>query len=59
VAVFWAIAPCGLASEVLAASVIRAMMMKAASASETSENFYQTTRRNISEDVFILAAVRT
>jgi hypothetical protein len=36
-------------SEVIAASIIRAMsrpMMEAASTSETSENFYQTTRRD-------------
>jgi hypothetical protein len=37
-------------SEVLAASIIRAMMMEAASISETSVNFYQTTQRNIPED---------
>jgi hypothetical protein len=35
-------------------------MMEAASTSETSVNFYQTTRRNISgEVIFILAAVIT
>jgi hypothetical protein len=33
----------------LAATIIRAMM-KAASTSETSVNFYQTARRNIPED---------
>jgi hypothetical protein len=33
----------------LAASII-ALMMEAASTSETSVNFYQTTRRSISED---------
>jgi hypothetical protein len=37
-------------SEVLAASVIIALMMKAASATETSVNFYQTAWRNIPED---------
>jgi hypothetical protein len=37
-------------SEVLAASIIRVMIMGAASTSETSVNFYQTTRRNIPED---------
>jgi hypothetical protein len=40
-------------SEILAASIIRALsalMMEAASTSETSTNFYQTTRRNNSED---------
>jgi hypothetical protein len=38
-------------SKVLAASIIRAIifLMEAASISETSVNFYQTTRRNISE----------
>jgi hypothetical protein len=37
---------------VLAASTIRVitLMMEAASTSETSVNFYQTTRRNIPED---------
>jgi hypothetical protein len=37
---------------VLAASIIRAitLMMEAAGTSETSLNFYQTTRRNIPED---------
>jgi hypothetical protein len=35
--------------EVLAASII-VLMMEAASISETSVNFCQTTRRNISED---------
>jgi hypothetical protein len=43
-AVFWAIA----------------LMMEASSTSETSVNFYQTTRRNNPEEaIFILAAVRT
>jgi hypothetical protein len=36
-------------SETFAASIIRAMM-EAASTSETSVNFYQTTRRNNPED---------
>jgi hypothetical protein len=42
---------------VLAASIIRAIiaMMDAASTSETSVNFYQTTRRNNPEDsIFII-----
>jgi hypothetical protein len=34
-------------------------MMKVASTSETSVNFYQTTWLNIPEDSLILAAVRT
>jgi hypothetical protein len=40
-------------SEVLAASIIRvmiALMIKAASTSEMSVNFHQTTRRNNPED---------
>jgi hypothetical protein len=40
-------------SEVLAASIIGniiALIMDAAMTSETSANFYQTTRRNIPED---------
>jgi hypothetical protein len=36
--------------EELTASVIIALMMEAASTSETSVNFYQTTQRNIPED---------
>jgi hypothetical protein len=34
-------------------------MMEAVSTSETLTNFYDTTRRNIPEDIFIPAAVRT
>jgi hypothetical protein len=54
-AVFWVVAPCGLVkvSEVPAASItgaMRAQMMEAAGTSETSVNFYQTTRRNNPED---------
>jgi hypothetical protein len=53
-AVFWVIAPCSLlvvynVSEVFAASII-ALMMKAARASQTLVNFYQTTRRYNPED---------
>jgi hypothetical protein len=40
-AVFWDVAPCSL-------------MTEAASASETSVNFYQTTWRNIPEDRYLL-----
>jgi hypothetical protein len=40
-------------SEVLTASVIIAVMMEAVSTSETSVDFYQTTRRNIPEVIFI------
>jgi hypothetical protein len=51
--VFWDVAPCSLA-EVY--SLFRgvfdeiALMMEAVRTSETSANFYQTTRRNIPED---------
>jgi hypothetical protein len=45
VAVFWLVAPCGL--------VQVTMLMEAASTSETSVNFYQTTRRNNPQDVHI------
>jgi hypothetical protein len=40
---------------VLTASIIRAiaLIMKAASISETSVNFYQTTRRNNTEDIHL------
>jgi hypothetical protein len=53
--VFWDVAPCSLenfteVSDVLAASIIIARMMEAASTSEMSVNFYQTTRRNSPED---------
>jgi hypothetical protein len=34
-------------------------MMKAASASETSVNFYQTTRRNVPEDIHLQGMDRT
>jgi hypothetical protein len=46
-AVFWDVAPC-----TVVASVIRviALMMEAASTSETLVNLYQTTRRNNPED---------
>jgi hypothetical protein len=37
-------------SQVVAASIIIALMMEAASNSETSVNFYQTIRRNNPED---------
>jgi hypothetical protein len=35
------------------------LVMEAASTSETSVNFYETTWRNIPDDIIILAAVRT
>jgi hypothetical protein len=43
---------------VLATSIINAIaLMKAASTSETSVNFYQTTRRNIPEDCHLQSFV--
>jgi hypothetical protein len=55
--VFWDVAPCSLVevteiSEVLTASINReiAVMMEAVSTSETSVNFYQSTRPNTPED---------
>jgi hypothetical protein len=56
--VFWDAAPRSLVevSEVLTVSIlgaintIVALMMEAISTSETSENFYQTRRRNIPEN---------
>jgi hypothetical protein len=56
--VFWVVAPCSLVQvyqrfRVLAASIIKALialMVAAASTSETSVNFYQTIRRNNPED---------
>jgi hypothetical protein len=49
--VFWDVVPCSLAevNRRFRGAVI-ALMMKAASTSEMSANFYQTTRRNILED---------
>jgi hypothetical protein len=51
-AVFWVVAPCRLVevsvTAVLAAAISRAR--EAVSTSDTSVNFYQTTRRNIPED---------
>jgi hypothetical protein len=44
--VFWVVAPCSLA-------MIIALMMKAASTSETSVNFYQSTRRYNPEESHI------
>jgi hypothetical protein len=52
-AVLWVVVPCSLVkftdvSEVTASSIIRAitLLMEAASTSDTSVNFYQTTWRN-------------
>jgi hypothetical protein len=38
---------------VFAASIIRALMMEAASTSETLVNFYQNTQRNNPEDSYL------
>jgi hypothetical protein len=59
-AVFWVVAPCRLVevfSEVLAAFII-ALMMEAASTSEMSVNFYQTTQRYNPEDSHLLTCHR-
>jgi hypothetical protein len=58
-AVFWVVAPCSVVevtgvSEVLAASIIRAMM-EAARTSEMLVNVYQTIRRNNPEDRHLLS----
>jgi hypothetical protein len=45
-------------SEVLAASIITALMMEAASTSETLVNFYPTVRRNNPEDSHLHASRR-
>jgi hypothetical protein len=47
----WVVSPCSLV-EVYRGSITRAIapMMEAASTSEKSVNFYQTTRRNNPED---------
>jgi hypothetical protein len=48
-AVFWIVAPCSLV-EVYRRLRAIALMMEAASTTETSATFYQTTRRYNSED---------
>jgi hypothetical protein len=48
--VFWDVAPC---------SLMITLIMEAASTSKMPVNFYQTTRRIIPEDIFVLADVRT
>jgi hypothetical protein len=50
--VFWDVAPCSLVE----VSLLIALMMEAESTSETSVNFYQTTRRNNPEDGRLLLA---
>jgi hypothetical protein len=49
--VFWDVAPSSVVELI-------AMMMEAESTSETSVNFYQTTRRNIPEDSHFLTRRR-
>jgi hypothetical protein len=49
-AVFWVVAPCSLV-EVYRRFI--ALMVEAASTSDTSVNVYQTTRRNIPEDSYL------
>jgi hypothetical protein len=51
-AVIWAIAPCSLLEVYrrFRGHLLIALMMEAASTSETSVNFYQTIRRNNPED---------
>jgi hypothetical protein len=52
-AVFWVVAPCSLVEvyrRFRATCCLLSLMMEAASTSETSVHFYQTTLRNSSED---------
>jgi hypothetical protein len=52
-AVFCAVAPCSPVediSEVLVRGLLTTVILEAANTSETSVNFYHTTRRNIPED---------
>jgi hypothetical protein len=66
-AVFWLVVPCSpvkftFTSEVPAASIIRriALMMEAATISETSVNFYRLHIATAQKTaIFILAAVKT
>jgi hypothetical protein len=48
-AVFWVVEPCSLEG-FLTCGLLIALMMEAASTSETSVNFYQITRHNNPED---------
>jgi hypothetical protein len=68
--VFWDVAPCNLVEvyrrfrgacclHQQGVGFIIVLIMEAASTSETSVNFYNAARRNISEDIFILVALRT
>jgi hypothetical protein len=59
-AVFWVVAPCSLVEVYQHFRGAYRLMMEAASASETSVNFYQTRwATNQKTAIFILAAVRT
>jgi hypothetical protein len=49
-AVFSVVAPCSLVEIYRRCRVLIALMMEVTSTSETSVNFYQTTRRNKAED---------
>jgi hypothetical protein len=49
-AVFWVVAPCSLVEVYRLFRSAIALMMEAASTSETLANFYQTTWRNNPED---------
>jgi hypothetical protein len=50
--VFWDVAPCSLIQVYTDVSEVQGivLMMEAAITSETSVNFYKTTRRNMPED---------
>jgi hypothetical protein len=53
ITVFWDVVPCSVVDvywRITGQWVLIALMLDAASTSETSVNFYQTTRRNIPED---------
>jgi hypothetical protein len=49
-AVFWVDAPCSLVEFSKVSEVLAALMIEAASTSETLVNYYQTTRRYNPED---------
>jgi hypothetical protein len=48
-----------LSVDVISCRANQNLMTEVVSTSETSVNFYETTRRNIQKDIFILAAMRT
>jgi hypothetical protein len=51
--VFWDVAPCSLVKVFLRFIDACCLIIKAASTSETSVNFYQTTRRNTPENTHL------